>query len=99
MGGVGDFGAPKTGYIVVSSLRTQYKVLTKILLFDFESFSRNSPQTLIEGEALLFTQGSEECRFLTLYYKANVSLSTLFCFRPTDVMLNEISTSYKSFHA
>lgn len=36
LGGVGDFGVPETGYIVVSRLRTQYKVLTKILLFDFE---------------------------------------------------------------
>lgn len=42
LSGVGDFGTPKTGYIVVSRLRKQYKVLTKILLFDFESFSRNT---------------------------------------------------------
>lgn len=43
LGGVGDFDAPKTGYIVVSRLGSQYKVLKKVLLIDFESFSWNSP--------------------------------------------------------
>lgn len=55
LGGAGNYGAPKTGYIVVSRLRTQYKVLIKILFFDFENFSRSSPSTLIEGAALLVT--------------------------------------------